>query len=97
MTKAEMRSKKAELKAEWETCFEEKIENVLTDEGLEKFWDDSTSIREATEMLTVAALQDAFGILDSGDVDMIMISLDKKTDDITIKVHHNGKANDEVL
>lgn len=59
-----LKEKKEELKKEWEECFEMKIEDKLTEKGLKKFWDENTSIEEAEEMLTRAAIYDLVGMLE---------------------------------
>ena len=59
----ELRAKKAELKQGWESCFEKKMEDKFNSEGIKKFWDDNTSIDEAEEMLTHAAIDDFVGHL----------------------------------
>ena len=47
---------KEELKKAWEECFEMKIEDKLNDKGLEHFWSDDTSEKEAAELLTAGAI-----------------------------------------
>lgn len=62
---------KEELKNAWEECFKMKIEDKLNDKGLEHFWSDDTSEKEAAEILTAGAidmllddmLDDLFGIV----------------------------------
>ena len=61
-----LKEKKIEMKNYWENCFELKIEDKLTEEGLKKFWDENTSFKEAEEMLTHAAIDNLVGhLLDS--------------------------------
>lgn len=47
---------KEELKKAWEECFEMKIEDKLNDKGLEHFWSDDTSEKEAADLLTAGAI-----------------------------------------
>ena len=51
-----LKEKKEELKKEWEECFKMKIEDKLNDKGLEHFWSDDTSEKEAAEILTAGAI-----------------------------------------
>lgn len=53
---SKLREKKEEIKKEWESCFEMKLEDVFTDSGLNHFWDERTSENEAADMLTAAAI-----------------------------------------
>lgn len=52
------RERKEGLKNEWEKCFEKKIEDALTDEGIKHFWDERTSVDEAADLLTAVAVGD---------------------------------------
>lgn len=61
--KESLKEKKIEMKNYWENCFELKIEDKLTEEGLKKFWDENTSFKEAEEMLTYAAIDNLVGHL----------------------------------
>lgn len=57
---------KKEVKEAWEQCFGKKIEDKLNKKGIERFWDDNTSLDEATDMLTIAAIDDAvIGLIES--------------------------------
>ena len=47
---------KEELKKAWEECFKMKIEDKLNDKGLEHFWSDDTSEKEAADLLTAGAI-----------------------------------------
>lgn len=51
-----LKEKKETLKKEWERCFEMPIEEKLNEKGLEKFWDDATTVEEAEELLTSVAI-----------------------------------------
>lgn len=57
-----MDKKKMQLIKDWEECFKMKVSDKLTAEGLKKFWSDDTSVEEAAELLTAAAVDD---LLDS--------------------------------
>ena len=66
MKNEKLMDQKKELKETWEQCFGKKIEDKLNEKGIEQFWDDNTSLDEATEMLTIAAIDDAVtGLIDS--------------------------------
>lgn len=56
MAKTELEKEKKELKKTWQECFGVKMKEVLTEEGVEKFWDEETSIEEAEDMLTAAGI-----------------------------------------
>ena len=58
MDKSELKAKKMNLVNEWEKIFEQKIENALTDEGIDHFWDEKTSVDEAADLLTAVAVGD---------------------------------------
>ena len=51
-----LRNKKEEIKNNWEKIFEKKIEEFITPEGIEVFWDDKTPFEEALMMLDIAAV-----------------------------------------
>ena len=51
-----IKEKKEELKNAWEECFGMKIEDKFNSKGIEHFWDDETSVEEATDMLTAAGI-----------------------------------------
>lgn len=55
-TMCTLKEKKETLKREWEECFEMPIEEKLNEKGIEKFWDDATSVKEAEDLLTSAAI-----------------------------------------
>lgn len=62
---------KKEVQKEWESCFGQGIDANLNTEGLAHYWDDNTSVEEAMDMLSIAAvgilLEDA---LAEEDVDL---------------------------
>lgn len=49
-----LKERKENLVKSWEECFELKIGDVLNKAGIEKLWDDNTSIEEADEILIAA-------------------------------------------
>lgn len=56
MKKEEMRELKESMYKQWEEVFGLKVDEHLTEEGLKKFWSEETSVLEATDMLTAAAI-----------------------------------------
>ena len=66
MRNEKLMDQKKDLKETWEQCFGKKIEDKLNKKGIERFWDDNTSLDEATDMLTIAAIDDAvIGLIES--------------------------------
>ena len=66
MRTEKLMDQKKEVKEAWEQCFGKKIEDKLNKKGIERFWDDNTSLDEATDMLTIAAIDDAvIGLIES--------------------------------
>lgn len=63
MNASELCGKKEQLVNEWEKCFEQSVGDVLTDEGLKKFWSGDTSLEEAEAMLTGAAINEFLNAL----------------------------------
>lgn len=55
-----LKSQKRSLVRNWEKHFDAKLEDALTDKGLEKFWSGKTSLQKADSMLTSAAINMAF-------------------------------------
>lgn len=49
-------AEKEKLRKEWEECFDEKLDEHLTVKGMEKFYSPETSLEEAANMLTKAAV-----------------------------------------
>ena len=73
---------KKEVKETWEQCFGKKIEDKLNKKGIERFWDDNTSLDEATDMLTIAAIDDLFdSLLKDSDPVAVAVVRHKKADD----------------
>ena len=54
-----LRKEKELLIQKWEECFHKKVTDILSESGMNKFFDDNTSIAEATIMLTIPAIADA--------------------------------------
>ena len=77
-----LKERKEQLKKDWEKCFEMEISDLLSEEGLSKFWDCRTSVEEAEVMLTVGSIVNAFDISVDGAVGAIIIagSSNKKTE-----------------
>ena len=82
MRNEKLMDQKKEVKETWEQCFGKKIEDKLNKKGLERFWDDNTSLDEATDMLTIAAIDDLFD------------SLLKDSDPVAVAVVRHKKAAD---
>lgn len=58
-----LRNKKEEIKNNWEKCFDKKVEEFITPEGIEAFWDDKTPFEEALMMLDIAAVAYAIEVV----------------------------------
>lgn len=80
MAKTELAKAKKELKKTWQECFGIKLKKVLTEEGLEKFWDEETSLEEATELLTAAGISLYISACLKGTEDVDGIIIIKKKD-----------------
>lgn len=70
-----LKEKKIEMKNDWESCLELKLEDKLTEKGLKKFWDENTSLEEAEAMLTHAAIDDFVGHLFGSLAEAIIIGV----------------------
>lgn len=82
MRNEKLMAQKKEVKETWEQCFGKKIEDKLNKKGIERFWDDNTSLDEATDMLTIAAIDDAvIGLIESlfkdSDVNPVAVAVVK--------------------
>lgn len=62
-----LKEKKEQLKENFEKCFEVKLEDVFTEVGIKKYWDENTSVEKAVNMLDKAALNLAIDAM-KGDV-----------------------------
>ena len=68
-----LRKEKELLIQKWEECFHKKVTDILSESGMNKFFDDNTSITEATVMLTIPAIADALEKAESEDVVRVVI------------------------
>lgn len=76
MRNEKLMDQKKEVKETWEQCFGKKIEDKLNKKGIERFWDDNTSLDEATDMLTIAAIDDLFdNLLKDSDVNPVAVAV----------------------
>lgn len=76
MRNEKLMDQKKEVKETWEQCFGKKIEDKLNKKGIERFWDDNTSLDEATDMLTIAAIDDLFdSLLKDSDVNPVAVAV----------------------
>ena len=69
-----LRKEKELLIQKWEECFHKKVTDILSESGMNKFFDDNTSITEATVMLTIPAIADALDKAESEDVVRVVIA-----------------------
>ena len=69
-----LRKEKELLIQKWEECFHKKVTDILSESGMNKFFDDNTSITEATIMLTIPAIADALEKAESEDVVRVVIA-----------------------
>ena len=69
-----LRKEKELLIQKWEECFHKKVTDILSESGMNKFFDDNTSITEATVMLTIPAIADALEKAESDDVVRVVIA-----------------------
>lgn len=76
-----LKEKKIEMKNDWESCLELKLEDKLTEKGLKKFWDENTSLEEAEAMLTHAAVDEFVGHLLDSLGEAIIIGFSKKKEE----------------
>lgn len=69
-----LRKEKELLIQKWEECFHKKVTDILSESGMNKFFDESTSITEATVMLTIPAIADALEKAEDEDVVRVVIA-----------------------
>ena len=69
-----LRKEKELLIQKWEECFHKKVTDILSESGMNKFFDDNTSITEAIVMLTIPAIADALEKAESDDVVRVVIA-----------------------
>ena len=78
MRNEKLMDQKKEVKETWEQCFGKKIEDKLNKKGIERFWDDNTSLAEATDMLTAAAIDDLiYSLFKDSDVNPVAVAIVK--------------------
>lgn len=68
-----LRKEKELLVQKWEECFHKKVTDVLSESGMNKFFDDNTSITEATIMLTIPAIADALEEAEDEDAVRVVV------------------------
>lgn len=68
-----LRKEKELLIQKWEECFHKKVTDILSESGMNKFFDDNTSITEATVMLTIPAIADALDKVEDEDAVRVVI------------------------
>ena len=68
-----LRKEKELLIQKWEECFHKKVTDILSESGMNKFFDENTSITEATVMLTIPAIADALEKAESEDVVRVVV------------------------
>ena len=80
-----LRKEKESLIQKWEECFHKKVTDVLSEAGMEKFFDENTSITEATVMLTIPAIADALEEAEGEDnVCLVIKDKDAKEGSFTV-------------
>ena len=76
-----LRKEKELLIQKWEECFHKKVTDVLSESGMNKFFDDNTSITEATIMLTIPAIADALEEAESEDAVRVVVIDDEDAEE----------------
>lgn len=76
-----LRKEKELLIQKWEECFHKKVTDILSESGMEKFFDDNTSITEATVMLTIPAIADALDKAESEDAVRVVVIDDEDAEE----------------
>ena len=76
-----LREEKELLVQKWEECFHKKVTDVLSESGMNKFFDDNTSITEATVMLTIPAIADALDKAESEDAVRVVVIDDEDAEE----------------
>lgn len=69
-----LRKNKEILIQKWEECFHKKVTEVLSESGMNKLFDDNTSLTEATIMLTIPAIVDALEEAEGEDIVRVVIA-----------------------
>ena len=76
-----LRKEKELLVQKWEECFHKKVTDVLSESGMNKFFDDNTSITEATVMLTIPAIADALDKAEGEDAVRVVVIDDEDAEE----------------
>lgn len=76
-----LRKEKELLIQKWEECFHKKVTDVLSESGMNKFFDDNTSITEATIMLTIPAIADALDKAEGEDAVRVVVIDDEDAEE----------------
>ena len=76
-----LRKEKELLIQKWEECFHKKVTDVLSESGMNKFFDDNTSITEATIMLTIPAIADALEKAEGEDAVRVVVIDDEDAEE----------------
>lgn len=76
-----LRKEKELLIQKWEECFHKKVTDVLSESGIDKFFDDNTSITEATIMLTIPAIADALDKAEDEDAVRVVVIDDEDAEE----------------
>ena len=76
-----LRKEKELLVQKWEECFHKKVTDVLSESGMNKFFDDNTSNTEATIMLTIPAIADALDKAEGEDAVRVVVIDDEDAEE----------------
>ena len=76
-----LRKEKELLVQKWEECFHKKVTDILSESGMNKFFDDNTSITEATVMLTIPAIADALDKAEDEDAVRVVVIDDEDAEE----------------
>ena len=76
-----LRKEKELLIQKWEECFHKKVTDVLSESGIDKFFDENTSITEATIMLTIPAIADALDEAEGEDAVRVVVIDDEDAEE----------------
>ena len=95
MRNEKLMDQKKEVKETWEQCFGKKIEDKLNKKGIERFWDDNTSLCEATDMLTAAAIDDLiYSLFKDSDVNPVAVAVVKHKKAADHEDEHDDKKDE---
>lgn len=76
-----LRKEKELLIQKWEECFHKKVTDILSESGMNKFFDNNTSITEATVMLTIPAIADALDKAEGEDAVRVVVIDDEDAEE----------------